>query len=305
MEETSPQRRESEVLRLERLLMVNDDLEDIRRIRAQLPEQFVVEMASQAEARMISGFEHDLIVLDNDANDRQAAKGPETLAHIRRRRPDVAVLYTSFQPGIVDQRVRAEPGVTVVKSDEILPLMADLYGFTPLEVPAEVSREPLVSLLISYNPIAGYGQGVHEAGDRHVIVLGYDKRAYDRAPAVIREQMDLIYGHFDFRRDRDLLRNIFVYDGLNGGEAPGQMAAILGHDARMEVNLMACHCDWSRKERLGESVYVNLFPVECGGKESMGMVADLLLGVHRPGIGYEHLSIPESKVLAPARKFRL
>lgn len=297
--------REGDVVALERILIVNDDLEDIRRIQAQLPERFVVEMASQAEARMLRGIDHDLAIVDNDMNDRQEPKGPITLAHLKAQQPDMPILYTSFQPGMVPAAVHQSRGVRVVKSDEVVEVMGQAFGFQRRGLPAEVSREPLVSLVISYNPVDGHSPGVHEAGDRRVIVLAFDKHAYDEAPRVIREQMDAIYGSFDFRRDRDIVRSIFVYDGIAGGERPGQMAGILGHDARMKVNLMACHCDWERKQRLGDSYYVDLFQVECGGERSMGMVADLLLGVRRPDRDYGRLAIPEAVVLAPARKYRL
>ena len=71
-------------MKLEKILLVNDDTADILVMQARLPDGLKVTGASQFEAQCrIKDYNFDLIVLDNDANDRKESKGKETLKKIR------------------------------------------------------------------------------------------------------------------------------------------------------------------------------------------------------------------------------
>lgn len=137
------------------------------------------------------------------------------------------------------------------------------------------------------------------------MVVSYDKLAKEKAKEVLLGQVRKIYQEFDWRQDRNLVRNIFVYDGLNGGELPGQIATSLGHDARMRVNLLACGCDWKIKQRLANSTYVDLFQVECSGRETLGMIADVILGIRRPEVDYKSLPMSIDRIVEETEKFQM
>ncbi|MHB8834290.1 MAG: hypothetical protein ACYC9Y_01035 [Candidatus Methylomirabilia bacterium] len=75
--------------------------------------------------------------------------------------------------------------------------------------------------------------------------------------------MEKIYERFSWSRDRQAIRNIFICDGINGGEMPGKLAATLAHDVRIRANLLACKCEWDRKVDVAKSMRLNLSQVEC------------------------------------------
>jgi len=286
---------------LEKILIINDDAEDILAMQARLPEGIQVQAASQFQARYLNDFSgYDLIILDNDANNLQDSKGKETLETIRKKNPSVPVFYTSFQPGWVPGEVYQTKDTRVVRTDQLLGTLAREHGFELRDVKTSEKPDSQLSLILSYNPVEGYDAGLHSG---KLLIVSYDKHAQGRAKEVLREEVRKIYENFDWKSDRDLIRNIFVYDGVNGGELPGSAAQSLGHDVRMNVNVMACPCDWERKQRLAGSSYVDLYRVECGGDRTLGAVADVILGIQRPGVDYNALSIPLEKITAEAEKF--
>jgi len=116
--------------------------------------------------------------------------------------------------------------------------------------------------------------------------------------------MEKIYERFSWSRDRQAIRNIFIYDGINGGEMPGRLAATLAHDVRIRVNLLACKCEWERKVAVAGSMRLKLSKVECRGNRSTGMIADVLLGVKRPHVDYHTLPMSKTSILRPAKQGR-
>jgi len=287
---------------LEKLLIINDDADDIKAVMDRLPDSINAQGASQFQAScMMDKYDFDLILLDNDANDRKESKGEKTLNCIRERAPEIPVVYTSFQPGWVSQEVYQTKGVTVVKTDELLDYLTKMHGVQLKEPQAQIIKAPQVSIILSYNHIDGYDPGTY--GDGKLLVISFDKRANEMAKEVAKQQLTKLYNAFDWRADRDKIRNVFIYDGLNGGTEPGRAAACLGHDARMKVNLLACTCDWDRKQKFVDSMYVDLYKVGCGGNEELGAIADVILGIKRPGRNY--LPMPVEKILAEAQKFAI
>jgi len=102
---------------LQNMLVINDDAEDILALQERLPSSVNVMVASQFQARNLTNFNYDVVLLDNDANNRKDSKGKETLEVIRRENPNVGVIYTSFQPGHVPAKVYKTQGVEVIRTD--------------------------------------------------------------------------------------------------------------------------------------------------------------------------------------------
>jgi hypothetical protein len=285
--------------KLERILIVNDDSQDILAMQARLPRDVVVDRASQFQAREMQDTQgYDLIVVDNDANNLKESKGKETVQQIRTVNPDTPIIYTSFQPGWVPGEVYQTRGVEVVRTDQALDEIAKRFGIDLREAKVKGGIiVPNLNILLSYNTIGGHDAGVHTASSgEKMLVSSYDRRAGRIAPAVLANEVAKIYGTFDWTADRDIVKNIFVYDGKSGGDMPGMAAQALGHDIRMRVNMLACHCDWERKQRLANSSYVDLYQVECGGETTMGRIADVIMGIQRPGTDYSKMPISVEKI---------
>ena len=288
--------------KLERMLIVNDDIEDVLAIQERLPEEIEVDVLSQFRARMLEEMSgYDLIIIDNDANDLKESKGKDTLQEIRSKNQEVPVIYTSFQPGWVDASVFQTNGVEVVRTDGLVDRIGQRFSVPMKEPQIREGPEPEMNIIMTYNFVEGYEPGLYSNG--RLLIVSYDKTAGIDAKRVLREQVRQVYKDFEWRADRDLIRNIFVYDGINGGNVPGAVAQSLGHDVRMKVNLLACHCDWERKERLRNSSNVELYKVQCGGFPELGAIADVILGVKRPGV--LELPIPEEKILGRAERMVL
>lgn len=295
---------------IENVLIINDDTDDIAKIQARLPKRVKVASTSQLGARAASMPQGlDLVIIDNDANMQNPAKGPATLEWIRQQNPEVPVLFTSYQPGWVDGSVYQTNGVQVVRTDLLLGKLEEM-GIKLKAGGAEDKpmQESLLNLIMTYNTVSGYKPGIYSEGK--LLIVSYDKRAKDAGQEIARQQLDKIYENFDFRADRDKISNVFIYDGVNGGDIPGRAAQSIGHAAHMPVYLMVCGCDWERKGRLANSSNVNLVSVECGGEDSLGKVADIILGVQRPGVNYEKVgrekySITADQIRSPVEKHRI
>jgi hypothetical protein len=298
--------KQGDMEKLERILIVNNDVEDIMAMQQQPPEGLRVFGEDQRGARWIPDDRvFDLIVIDNDANDREESMGKDTLLKLRENGFHQPVIYTSFQPGWVAEEVKQAEGVEVVPTDRALEVIADRYGLTLREpVEEELPAESFMNILVTYNSVSGWPADIY--GNGKLLVVSFDKAASRDAPQVVKQKLDQIYGQFNFRgrQDRAKIRNIFVYDGIAGGDRPGSAASCLGHDARMRVYLMACGCDWPRKERLRDSMYVDLFKVNCGGEYELGQIADTIMGVERAGGRWDRdeLPMPRWKILGEAEK---
>jgi hypothetical protein len=289
-------------MNVKKVLLVNDDPNDVAALARRMPANIETVAASQREARDMKSVDAGLIILDNDANNRQKAKGPQTLWRLRQLAWNVPIVYTSHLPARVGSEVRDTRLVTVVQTDRLADHLAQAHGIA-LRRPgrrAPGKDEVRVSLILSYNPVDGYPQGIY--GDGKLVVLSYDRMAKGKAKQVLREKMDKIYERFSWNWDRRMIRNIFIYDGINGGEMPGELAATLAHDTRIRVNLLACGCEWGRKFQVARSMGLDLWQVECGGKRSLGMIADMVLGLKRAHVDYGALSMPKTRILRPAER---
>ena len=287
--------------KLGKVLVINDDTEDILALQAQMPKDIELFSASQFSAQCMPDHSYDLIILDNDANDLKESKGKKTLEEIKSKNPDAQVIYTSFQPGWVPAEVYQTKGVSVVKTDQLPEFLAQTFGIKLVPVEKKDKTPSKTNIILTYNPVSGYSPGIH--GDGKLLIVSYPKNASELAKQVMQQHLESLYHQFDWKTDKGLVRNIFVYDGINGKEVPGQAAASLGHDLRMKIHLMACGCDWERKLKFANQMYVDLHEVECGGRESLGAIADVILGIKRPGINYNKLAIPLEVILSESKKF--
>ncbi|MBT5337644.1 hypothetical protein HN858_05110 [Candidatus Falkowbacteria bacterium] len=283
------------------MLLINDDTEDAVQMQERLPENLEIQIASQAAAQLLQSYNFDFIVIDNDANDLKVAKGPETLKRIIEVGTSARIFYTSFQPGWVGSDVHKNRLVQVVKTDELLDILAKEFYFELRPAPTKDETDPQITLIISYNPIEGYEEGVY--CDGKLIILSFPKNAGDKAQRVLRQKLQEIYRTFEWRTDRDLIKNIFVYDGVNGNDWPARLASALGHDVRMKVQLVACHCDWKRKVRDASTYYVDLHKCECSGSTTLGAIADMILGVIRPKINYATIPVPRKTIENGAERY--
>jgi hypothetical protein len=286
-------------MELRRVLLVNDDTDDSLLIQKRLPRELSVTIVTQWQARSLNDYNYDLIVVDNDANNLEAAKGPETLEKIKEKGVQARVVFTSFQPGAVDSRIYQIVGVTVIRTDKLLAFLREEFNLKLRRSAKKDATRPKTTIMVTYNTIDGYAEGVY--GQGRLIILSYNKDAGDRAREIVREKLIKIYETFKWQSDREFIKNIFVYDGLSGGRWPGYMASALGHDIRMKVQLLACKCEWSRKVELAG--LVDLHKVECGGQAEMGIIADM--GVRRPDMNYDEVSVPLSVIENGAEKFKI
>ena len=142
--------------------------------------------------------------------------------------------------------------MSVVRTDRLPDYLAEKHGIVLRRLRSRTPGKDAsrISLIMSYNPVDNYPEGTY--GDGKLVVLSYDKLAKEKAKKVLEEKMEKIYQRFSWSRDRQAIRNIFIYDGINGGEMPGRLAATLAHDVRIRVNLLACECEWERNEWPGE-----------------------------------------------------
>ncbi|MFT4311837.1 MAG: hypothetical protein ACMXYF_01265 [Candidatus Woesearchaeota archaeon] len=284
---------------IEKILVINDDGEDALAMKKRINSQ--VDVASQFQAQMLDNLNYDLVILDNDANNMQDAKGSQTLAHLREKGMQAPVIFTSFQPGWVQPSVYQTKGVRVVRTDRIFDEVKKQFGIPVLEqTDSRPAIDPKLSIVMSYNPIEGYNEGLISG---KVLVLSYERFAQETAKQVIAQKTKKIFGSFDWKSDRELIKNVFVYDGLHSRDNARYSAAALGHDIRLEVNMLACRCNWKEKENFARSMYVKLFPVSCGGTYELGMVVDTLLGIQRPGVDYNQLSMTREQILTPANRY--
>jgi len=287
-----------------RILLVNDDIEDSISMQERFSKKQVkVDVVTQSRAKLMEKFDYDIIVIDNDANDLKQAKGPETLEAAMWAGTKAKIYYTSFQPGWVSDNVYRTKGVQVVKTDEFLSVVAKDFGLEIKPAKKKTVGQPEITIMVTYNTVYGYPEGVYCNGK--LIILSFDKDAQDRAQAVVREKLREIYKTFEWRADRDMIKNIFVYDGLNGRKWPGRMAAALGHDIRMKVQLLVCTCDSERKRRFVNTHYVDMYEVNCGGQAELALIADMVLGIMQPGRDYSNVPVPRKIIENGAEKFEI
>lgn len=301
--------RKTKTNKLGRILIVNDDSADILAMKARLPENIKVNGASQWQAReMEDTTGYDLIVVDNDANDLKESKGKETVQKIRTTNPQIPIIYTSFQPGWVAGEVYQTRGVDVVQTDRALEEISKRFQIDLREPKAKGDIViPNLHMIITYNYADGHKAGLHTSSNgEKLLISAYDRRAGRIAPQVLASEVAEIYGKFDWRVDRDIVKNIFVYDGKSGESCPAMAAQALGHDIRMQVNMLSCGCDWDRKQRFSNSSNVNLYRVECGGERTLGKIADIILGIQRADVDYTQMPISAEKIKqGTTEKFRI
>jgi response regulator RpfG family c-di-GMP phosphodiesterase len=158
---------QTQINKLEKILIVNDDSADILAMQARLPENIVVHGASQWQAQeMTDTSGYNLIVVDNDANDLKESKGKETVQEIRTKNPDTPIIYTSFQPGWVAGEVYQTRGVQLVQTDKALDNISERFGIKLRKPQANGGIIiPNLHILLTDNTVSGHKPGIHTASN--------------------------------------------------------------------------------------------------------------------------------------------
>lgn len=288
-------------MKLDKILIIDDDVDDALAIKRRL-KNVDVDISSQAGAQHNGRlFGYDLVVLNNDANNMSESKGKVTLAKIADR-VNCPIIYTSAQPGWVDPVVSAQVAKIVPTFELVDTLKADY------NLQVRPSRKPktdgTLTLLTTYNSVTNYEPGVVA---NKLLIVTFEKQDLERfsAKEIIAANAARIFGKFNWQTDRDMIRNIFVYDGFRSQNDQRHIAAALGHDVRMKVNLLACSCNWSQKSGWANSMYADLWEVNCGGSREMGIIADHALAIKRPDVDYSICPVPVDVIKRPGIKYRI
>jgi len=264
------------IKKLERILVINDNTEDIAELRKVLPNDIKVKEMSQFEGSLIKRVnQYNLIVLDNDANEAKQSKGKKTLKHILKRKIRVPIIYTSQSPAWIDKEVSNNSRVTIVKTSDLPNYLSNIYGIQINQL-QENKQEGKTSIIITYNNVDHYKPGIYDNGK--LLIVSNTKWAGKKAPEVAHKNLEKIFGTFDFRKDKDKIKDIYVYVGLNAIEEPLNLAMSLAHDIRKQVYVMACDCQWEEKVRRTRGLDIILHKVYCGGTYDLMQIADNILG---------------------------
>jgi len=266
--------------KLEKILVIDDSVDEVLKLTKALPESLSVDVASQFEASFIQKFNYDLIILDNDANNTKSSKGKNTLKTILRQNSKIPIIYTSFLPGGVSGEIYQEPNVKVVKTNELLNYLSNNFGLE-MKKESEEKKAGKTSLIVTYNDVAGYSPGIYDNGK--LIIISNIGRAFENAPEIVKGQLNKIYDTFDFRADKDKIKKVYVYVGLHDIAGPLRMASSIAHDMHQneKMILMACSCEWNKKVDAARIYDFKLNQVNCGGQYALGKIADKILGVKR------------------------
>ena len=287
---------------LETIMIVNDDIDDVVKMQERLQNVRVLVSGQRFAAKGTEAHEARVIVLDNDANGLEESRGVKTLRELREK-TDAPVVYTSFQPGWVADEVKQTPGVTVVRTDQALDYLAREHGIELTEpVVAEENGEPQLNVMVTYNEVTGYKSDMY--GNGKLLIVSFDQRSNSRsAQQIVADNLKNVFGSFDWKKDRELVRNVFAYDGVRAEGYAAYSAAAMGHGIRLQVKMLTCQCDSERKRYFRDSMDTKMYQVECGGRSSLGAIADEILGITRVVPG--RLPMPRSEILEVAKRYEI
>lgn len=140
-------------------------------------------------------------------------------------------------------------------------------------------EEQGITVLISYNPVAGFRSGWHkndrvfvcanDHGQGAVTGEGCDHK--QRARSVMHSISNRFYrGSVPVEG----VKHFYVYAGLNALEGAISMAKSLQSTAPgAPITVIACDCDWDKKHQLLAGTNICIKKCECGGRETMGALA--------------------------------
>lgn len=137
-----------------------------------------------------------------------------------------------------------------------------------------------ITVLISYNSVAGFRSGWHK--DNQVFVCANDagqgastgegRDNEQRAGSVMHSISNRFYrGNVPV----ESVERFYVYAGLNALEGAISIAKSLQSAAPgAPITVVACGCNWDKKLRLLAGTGIHLIECECGGRETMGGIAE-------------------------------
>jgi len=136
----------------------------------------------------------------------------------------------------------------------------------------EKPKNRKTTLVLTYNHVKGYPQGVYKKGNNKVIVHSQDRRYYQDSPSRLSELMHSLYSKVDF----DKIDEVVVYSGLNAMEGSLRAAKQFSHNNK-KIKLVACSCDYGEKKRVARELGVELIGCSCGGVSTLGSLVDSIL----------------------------
>ena len=135
------------------------------------------------------------------------------------------------------------------------------------------------TVLISYNPVGSFRSGWH--ADNRVFVCandaGYgritgDGRNGDQKAGSVMHHISGQFYHGSVPVNE--VKRYYVYAGLHAMEQAISMARNLRSQAQAPVTLVACNCDANEKRNLLMGTDITIEWCECGGKSTMGRIAE-------------------------------
>jgi hypothetical protein len=142
-------------------------------------------------------------------------------------------------------------------------------------------------LLLSYRPISGYSSQTYEtkSGDRLIVLAGKDKPSEEESGHHAEARMYLqAEGAMEkIRRDAitqlkdQTLDRVIIYSGLYAQRESLQFAGYVKEKFGITPELVVCDCDLAKKRRFADDIGARLRVSECGGRVTMGEIADYIL----------------------------
>jgi hypothetical protein len=142
-------------------------------------------------------------------------------------------------------------------------------------------------LMLSYRPISGYSSKAYEtkSGDRLIILAGKGKpseqesghaaesRMYSQAQEVMEKIRKDAMKHLKYHT----LSRVIIYSGLYAQRESLQFAKYVKEKFGITPELVVCSCDLEKKKRFSDGLDARLTVVECGGRKTMGEIADYIM----------------------------
>ena len=151
---------------MKKILIIDDDIDVVTNFKKRMPNNIQIGAMSQAQAVFSSNekiLKVDILILDNDANNREESKGKETLEKIKKFVPaETPIIFTSFTPNHVAKTIFKTKNLIVVKTNEVLEYISSRFNI-PLN-PAITEKKvdkPQLTLIITYNTVNGYNAGIY------------------------------------------------------------------------------------------------------------------------------------------------
>ena len=280
---------------IDKILIINDNRADIHSIKKRIPDSIQVIGATQDEADnyVNRSDDLDLIILDNDAKHDYFYNSTNTRKAIKRRGIKAPIISTSYKPS-ANRILKSIMNMTnIIDINNVFDVLENKYDVDLL--PNEATTNSQKSIIITYNSVSGFDTGIYNEGN--LLISSHNRKYGDDLSEVLNTNLKKLYETFDIKANRDNIKNIFVYEGKNFGY---DTAKTLKDDSQTNVYLVSCICNHESKDSRNKRHNVESFSCECGGENTLGRIADTIIGIKRLNEPYQ--KIPDYKIESPAKK---